>query len=104
MAAHKYGASELVDPREHAVGTIAETFQKYPDIGVLLPAMGYGDQQMKDLEATINKVDADLVIIGTPIDLGRIVTFNKPTVRVSYELEEIGSPKLTEILGKTFNK
>lgn len=98
MAAMKYGAGELVDPRPFAVGSIAETFEKYPDIGILLPAMGYGTQQMKDLEATINQVDADLVVIGTPIDLGRIVKFKKPTVRVTYELEEIGTPKLADIL------
>jgi predicted GTPase len=104
MAAYKYGAAELVDPREYAVGTIAETYEKYPEIGILLPAMGYGEQQMKDLEATINKVDADLVIIGTPIDLGRIVNVKKPTVRVTYELEEIGTPTLEEILKDKFNK
>jgi predicted GTPase len=104
MAAYKYGAAELVDPREYAVGTIAETYEKYPDIGVLLPAMGYGGQQIKDLEATINKVDADLVIIGTPIDLGRIVNVKKTTVRVTYELEEIGTPTLEEILKDKFKK
>jgi predicted GTPase len=104
MAAFRYGVGELVDPREWAVGTIAETFEKYPEIGTLLPAMGYGDQQMKDLEATINKVDADLVIIATPIDLARIVDFKKPTVRVSYELEEIGTPTLKEILNRKFKK
>lgn len=104
MAAYKYGAKELVDPREYAVGTIVDTFKKYPEIGVLLPAMGYGEKQMKDLEATINKVDADLVIIATPIDLGRIVKFNKPTVRVTYELEEIGTPKLEDILKEKFKK
>ncbi len=98
MAAHKYGAAELVDPRPFAVGTIADTYEKYPEIGILLPAMGYGDQQMKDLEETINKIDADLVIVATPIDLGRIVNFKKPTVRVSYDLEEIGTPTLTDIL------
>ncbi|MCK5220880.1 MAG: GTPase, partial [Candidatus Aminicenantes bacterium] len=98
MAAHKYGAAELVDPRPFAVGTIADTFEKYPEIGILLPAMGYGDQQMKDLEMTINKIEADLVIVATPIDLGRIVDFKKPTVRVSYDLEEIGTPTLTDIL------
>jgi len=98
MAAMKYGAGELVDPRPFAVGSIAETYEKYPEIGILLPAMGYGAQQMKDLEATINKVEADIVVIGTPIDLGRIVKFKKPTVRVTYELEEIGTPKLADIL------
>lgn len=104
MAAFKYGAGELVDPREWAVGTIADTFEKYPEIGTLLPAMGYGEQQMKDLEATINKVEADLVIIATPIDLARIVKFKKPTVMVSYELEEIGTPTLKEILTRKFKK
>jgi predicted GTPase len=104
MAAFKYGAAELVDPREYAVGTIAETYEKYPEIGILLPAMGYGEQQMKDLEATINKVEADLVIIATPIDLGRIVKFKKDTVRVTYELEEIGTPTLKEILTDRFKK
>ena len=104
MAAQKYGAAELVDPRPWAVGTIAETYRKYPGIGVLLPAMGYGAKQMKDLEATINKVDCDLIVIATPIDLGRIVKFKKPTVRVGYELQEIGSPNLEQILAKKFKK
>ena len=104
MAAYKYGAAELVDPRDDAVGTIADTYEKYPEIGILLPAMGYGEQQMKDLEATINKVKADLVIIATPIDLGRIVKFKKNTVRVTYELEEIGTPTLKEILTARFKK
>ncbi len=104
MAAYKYGEAELIDPRPFAVGSIADTFVKYPEIGPLLPAMGYGSQQMQDLEATIHKVEADLVIIATPIDLGRIVQFKKPTVRVTYELDEIGTPNLTEILYKKFNK
>jgi predicted GTPase len=104
MAAQKYGAAELVDPRPWAVGTIAETFRKYPGIGTLLPAMGYGAKQMKDLEATINKVDCDLIVIATPIDLGRIVKFKKPTVRVGYELQEIGTPNLEQILAKKFKK
>jgi len=104
MAAYRYGAAELVDPREWAVGTIADTFEKYPEIGTLLPAMGYGDQQMKDLEATINDVECDLIIVATPIDLGRIVNFKKPTVRVTYELQEIGTPTLKEILNNKFKK
>jgi predicted GTPase len=104
MAAYRYSAAELVDPREYAVGTIAETYEKYPEIGTLLPAMGYGSQQVKDLEATINKVEADLVIIATPIDLARIVNFQKPTVRVTYELQEIGTPTLKDILEKKFKK
>ncbi|MGD2088025.1 MAG: cyclic 2,3-diphosphoglycerate synthase [Candidatus Aminicenantes bacterium] len=104
MAAYKYSAAELVDPRDYAVGTIAETYEKYPEIGILLPAMGYGERQMKDLEATINKVEADIVIIATPIDLGRIVNFKKNTVRVTYELQEIGTPTLKEILTDRFKK
>lgn len=104
MAAYRYGAEDLVDPREFAVGAIAETFEKYPDIGTLLPAMGYGEKQVRDLEATINKTDAELVIIATPIDLARIVKFKKPTVRVTYELEEIGTPTLKEVLQKKFKK
>ncbi len=104
MAAHRFGAKEIIDPRSAAVGTITTTFEKYPDIGCLLPAMGYGDQQVKDLEETINRVDADLVIIGTPIDLTRIIKVNKPTVRVTYELEEIGTPKLASILAEKFGK
>ena len=98
MAAQKYGAAELVDPRPYTVGTITETFKKYPGIGTLLPAMGYGDQQVKDLEATINKTDCDLIIIATPIDLRRLVKFSKPAVKVAYELEEIGTPKLADVL------
>ena len=98
MAAYKYGASELVDPRPYAVGSIASTYEKYPEIGTLLPAMGYGEAQMKDLEKTIHKSEADMVIIATPIDLGRIIDFKKPTVRVTYELEEIGTPTLKDIL------
>jgi predicted GTPase len=98
VAARKYGASEIVDPRPYTVGTITETFRKYPGIGVLLPAMGYGDQQVKDLEATINRVPCDAVIIGTPIDLNRVVKIQKPTVRVKYELQEIGQPDLKFVL------
>jgi len=98
VAAEKFGAAELVDPREFAVGTIAETFEKYPDIGVLLPAMGYGEQQIKDLEETINAVDCDVVIIGTPIDLRRIVKIHKPAVQVKYDLQEIGHPTLADVL------
>jgi predicted GTPase len=94
VAARKFGAAELVDPRPFAVASIQATYEKYPDIGVLLPAMGYGDQQMKDLEATINASDCDLVVIATPIDLGRIIRINKPSVRVQYELQEIGQPTL----------
>jgi predicted GTPase len=89
LAATEHGASELVDPRPYAVGEIAETFEKYPDIGDLLPAMGYGDQQIKDLEATINAVDCDLVLVATPIDLTRLIDIDKPSMRISYSLKPV---------------
>jgi predicted GTPase len=98
VAARKYGAKELVDPRPFAVGTIADAFKKYPEVGTLLPALGYSDQQIKDLQDTIDKVDCDLIIIGTPIDLRRIVKLKKPAVRVRYELQEIGKPDLKDVL------
>ncbi len=98
IAARQFQAAEIVDPRPWVSGEIAATFAKYPGIGELLPAMGYGEKQMKDLEATINAVDADAVVIGTPIDLGRLLKINKPAVRVRYELEEIGAPKLDGIV------
>ena len=98
VAAEEADAGELVDPREYAVGTIKDTFEKYPDIGILLPAMGYGDGQVKDLEDTINAVDCDVVIIGTPIDLTKLINIQKPVLRASYELEEIGDPDIREIL------
>ncbi len=98
VAAEKYGASEAVDPRPYTVGTITKTFEKYPDIGILLPAMGYGEHQMKDLEKTIAKTDCEVVIIGTPIDLRRVIKIKQPSVRVSYELQEIGEPTLKELL------
>jgi predicted GTPase len=98
VAAEKFGAQELIDPRPYTVGTITDTYEKYPEIGSLLPAMGYGDQQIKDLENTINQTDCDVVIIGTPIDLRKLININKPAVRVTYELQEIGKPDLTEVL------
>lgn len=98
VAAEKFGAAELVDPRPYAVKSIAATFDKYPDIGVLLPAMGYGAGQVKDLETTINRTKCDLVIIGTPIDLTRLIKIKKPSVRVSYSLQEIGHPDLSSVL------
>lgn len=98
VAAQKLGASEIVDPRPFTVGTITETFNKYKEIGILLPAMGYGEQQMKDLEDTINKVDCDSVIIGTPIDLGRLLKINKPSTRVMYDLQEIGNNTVQKVL------
>ncbi len=102
VAAQKYGAAELVDPRENAVGTIKETFEKYPQIGQLLPAVGYSDKQLRDLEETINRTQADLVVVATPIDLGRVIKINKPYVRVRYDLQEIGTPDLEEIIRKRF--
>jgi len=98
VAAEKYGAGELVDPRPFTVGKITETFEHYPEIGTLLPAMGYGEQQMKDLETTINNTECDSVIIGTPIDLRRIIDIKHPSVRVTYDLQEIGHPDLGELL------
>lgn len=98
VAAQKLGASEIVDPRPYTVKSITETYEKYPNIGLLLPAMGYGEQQMKDLEETINKVDCDSVVIGTPIDLGRILNINKPNTRVKYELQEIGDITVESVL------
>jgi len=100
VAAVKFGAEDIVDPRPYTVGTITDTFKKYPDIGVLLPAMGYGEQQMKDLEKTIENTECDAVIIGTPIDLRRVIKIKKPTVRVSYDLQEIGQPDLKVILNE----
>jgi len=98
VAAMKHGAAELVDPRAYAVGRLKETFEAYPEIGTLLPAMGYGEQQIRDLEATINNTPCDAVVIATPIDLSRIVKINKPTVKIGYELQEIGSPTLEDVL------
>jgi predicted GTPase len=104
LAAQRYGAKEIVDPRPWLVGTLTTTFEKYPDIGHLLPAIGYGRDQMNDLQSTINSADCDLVIIGTPIDLTRIIKINKPTVRVTYELQEIGYPTLESTLKTFINK
>jgi len=102
VAARRYGAAEIVDPRPFAVRTIKATYEKYPDTGVILPAMGYGADQMKDLEETINNMDVDLVVSGTPIDLSRIIKINKPLQRVRYELQEIGRPTLVDILKTKF--
>jgi predicted GTPase len=98
VAAQKFGAAGLVDPRPYTVGRLAETFAIYPDIGTLLPAMGYGEQQLKDLEATINRTECDAVVIGTPIDLSRIIQIEKPATRVYYNLQEIGRPDLNDVL------
>ncbi|HOR19175.1 MAG TPA: cyclic 2,3-diphosphoglycerate synthase [Brevefilum sp.] len=102
ITARRFGAGEIVDARPYAVGSIRETFEKFPGIGRVLPAMGYGGQMVRDLEETINAADADLVISGTPIDLNRVIKINKPIVRVHYELQEIGEPSLTSILKKKF--
>ncbi len=104
VAARRFGAAEIVDPRPFAVGSITATYQKYPGTGAILPAMGYGDEMTKDLETTINNSDVDLVISATPIDLTRIIKVNKPMQRVRYELQEIGQPTLEEILKAKFGK
>jgi predicted GTPase len=98
IAAWNFGAAEIVDPRPFTVNSISATYEKYPKIGILLPAMGYGDDQMKDLEETINNTDCDSVIIGTPIDLGRILKINKPSTRVRYELQELGAMTVKKVL------
>jgi len=100
VAAKKFGAAEIVDPRPFAVGSIVSTFKKYNHLSLVLPAMGYGEKQIKELEETINNSDVDLVVIGTPINLARVLKINKPYVRVTYELEEIGQPKLDELIVK----
>ena len=104
VAARRFGAGEIVDPRPFAVGSIKSTYEKYPSTGAILPAMGYGDAMMRDLEATINAADVDLVLSGTPIDLTRVIKVNKPIQRVRYELQEIGEPTLKSILTKKFGK
>jgi predicted GTPase len=104
VAARRFGAAEIVDPRPFAVKSIRATYEKYPKTGPILPAMGYGEAQTRDLEATINNADVDLVIIGTPIDLKRIIKINKPAQRVRYELQEIGQPTLETILKAKFGK
>lgn len=98
VAAQKFGAKELVDPRPFVVGKLAETFKIYPNIGTLMPAMGYGDQQVADLEKSINNTDCDAVVIATPIDLNRIIKIKKPTVKVEYELQEIGNPNFETLI------
>lgn len=98
VAARRFGAEGLVDPRPWLVGKLQETFDHYPEIGTLLPAMGYGDQQMKDLEATMNAVECDSIVIGTPINLGRFIDIKKPNTRVYYELAEIGVPNIKTVL------
>jgi len=98
VAARRFGAAEVVDPRPYAVGSLAETYRRYPSTGAVLPAMGYGAEQRRELAATIDAVPCDLVLIATPIDLGRIITIERPTQRVRYDLQEIGRPNLTDAL------
>jgi predicted GTPase len=102
VAARRFGAAEIVDPRPFAVGSILDTYRKYPTTGTVLPAMGYGEDQMAELEQTINQSDADLILVGTPIDLGRLLTIDKPAQRVRYELQVIGQPNLKDILSANF--
>ena len=104
VAARKFGAAAMVDPRPFTVGRLSETFRLYPNIGTLLPAMGYGDQQLKDLEETINNTDCDSVIIATPIDLNRIIKIKKPNTRVYYDLQEIGDPNLSQVIDEFVKK
>jgi predicted GTPase len=98
VAARRFGASEIIDPRPYIVGKLAETYRIYPNIGKVLPAMGYNEQQIKDLEITIERTECDSVIIATPIDLGRLIKINKPNTCVQYNLQEIGHPNLEDIL------
>lgn len=102
VAAQRFGAAEIIDPRPYAVGSIKATYEKYPTTGNVLPAMGYGDKQVRELEKTINAVDCDLVLVGTPIDLTRVLKIKKPSQRVRYELQEIGQPTLEDLLKAKF--
>jgi len=104
VAAQKFGAAGFVDPRPYTVGRLSETFEIYPEIGTVLPAMGYGKQQLEDLETTINNTECDAVVIGTPIDLNRIIKVDKPSTRVYYNLQEIGRPNLTSVLDDFIKK
>src|SRR5215203_1562941 len=98
LAAKANGAAELIDPRPCAVGSIAATFEEYPHVGALLPAMGYGKKQREDLRETIRRCDPDLVLIGTPIDLRRLIDFDRPAMRITYRLQEVGAPTLADVL------
>jgi predicted GTPase len=100
IAAQQAGAAEIVDPRPYAVESIAKAFRNYPSIGPILPAIGYSTRQLQHLETTINRVDCDAVLVATPIDLSRIIDIRKPHTRVSYELQELGTPNLEEILSE----
>jgi len=98
VAARRFGAAEIIDPRPYAVGKLAETYRIYPGVGKVLPAMGYDEQQMRDLSATIEQTECDSVVIATPIDLGRVIKINKPNTRVQYNLQEIGHPNIESII------
>ena len=104
FAAKNFGAKEIVDPKPFAVGSILATYKKYPNTGMLLPAMGYGDEQLKDLEETISKIDCDTVVIGTPIDLRRVINIKQDSVRVTYELDDKGEPSIKTILKEFIQK
>jgi predicted GTPase len=104
VAARRFGAAEIIDPRPYAVGSIVATYQKYPTTGAVLPAMGYGAEQMRELGETINNTPCDLVLVATPIDLRRVVEINRPSQRVRYELQEIGQPTLVDILEGKFGR
>ncbi len=104
VAAQRLGAAEVIDPSPHLVGSLKDTFKAFPHIENLLPAMGYGEKQLKDLEATINNIDCDVVIIGTPIDLSRVIKINKPTARINYDLKEVDGPSLDTVLTDFINK
>ncbi|MCS6908681.1 MAG: cyclic 2,3-diphosphoglycerate synthase [Anaerolineales bacterium] len=104
VAAQRFGAAEIVDPRPYAVGSIKATFERYPTTGAVLPAMGYGGEQIRELEETIRRAEVDLVLVGTPIDLSRVIRIEKPFQRVRYELQEIGQPTLQDILQSKFGK
>jgi predicted GTPase len=104
VAARRFGAAAIIDPRPYAVGSIAATYQKYPTTGAVLPAMGYGVEQMRELGETINNTPCDLVLVATPIDLRRVVEINRPSQRVRYELQEIGQPTLVDILEAKFGR
>lgn len=104
VAAQRLGAAEVIDPSPHLVGSLKDTFKAFPHIENLLPAMGYGEKQLKDLEATINNIDCDAVIIGTPIDLSRVIKINKPTARINYDLNEVDGPSLNSVLTDFINK
>lgn len=104
VAATRLGAAEIVDPSPYLVGSLKDTFKAYPHIENLVPAMGYGEKQLRDLEQTINNIDCDAVIIGTPIDLSRVISINKPTARINYELDEVDGPRLDTVLADFINK